>query len=149
MFEFLLLSINIFLGKVYNTVCSFKMFFFFNIFLNTFALMLLDSLCAYLVFLCVFALLLFWFSCVTFSCFSFRFARPFLLFIFIAVLNICLRLRFISLFPSVASPRALCLSIQLRISSTSGSHKLSPFSTFVCVFLTLFRRCCPRGGQRI
>lgn len=77
MFEFLFLLINILLGKVYNTVCSFKMFFLFNIFLNTFALMHLDSLCAYLVFFCFFIiilvllcrLLLFLFSCDLFKVF--------------------------------------------------------------------------------
>lgn len=107
-FEFLLLLINILLGKVYNTVVALKcFFFFFNIFLNTFALMLFDSLCAYLVFSCF--ILLFWFSCHLLHCFSvcvcvcfsfifvhasapestksFRALCPLY---FIAVLNICL-----------------------------------------------------------
>lgn len=104
MFEFLLLLINILLGKVYNTVCSFKMFFLFNIFLNTFALMHLDSLCAYLVFFCFFIiilvllcrLLLFLFSCDLFKVFfllNFQIISRvtlFPLFILLQLLNICL-----------------------------------------------------------
>lgn len=125
------------------------MFFLFNIFLNTFALMHLDSLCAYLVFFV--SLLLFWFSCVAFSCFFFRVIYSkfllnfqiisrvtlFPLFILLQFLNICLLASFISLFPSVAPPRCAlrrCLSIQLRISA-SGRRQTFLEST-ICVFLT-------------